>query len=523
MNNQSDSHGQPTLLIIVDGFGINDSKINNGVAAANTPNLDRYFAQFPHTELKAAGPSVGLPKGQMGNSEVGHLTLGAGAIMRQYLVSIDNAIDDGSFFDNKALLGAVEKAKKNQRPLHLLGLVSEGGVHSHNRHLLGLIELCRRHDVSPVLHAITDGRDTAPQAALSQVTSIEPALRAANGHVATVSGRFYAMDRDNRWDRTERAWQAMINQQGKTAQDLTSAIEQSYAVNEFDEFIQPTVIEGASVIAPNDQVVFFNFRKDRTQQLTAALSSSKLDLFDRGNDFQPINVTCMTQYNPDFDLPFAYCQERPATTLAETIADAGLSQFHCAETEKYAHVTYFFNGGKGDCHDNETHLVVPSPQVETYDQAPEMSAHEVADHVIEGMLVNRYEFIVVNFANGDMVGHTAIRDAVVTAVETLDKEVGRVLDAARQIGYSVLLTADHGNCEQLIDPETGKPHTQHTTNPVPCLIIDKAEWALETAGGLKDVAPTVLQLMGLNKPESMTGHSLLRKPEDASSSKEAAA
>ncbi len=523
MNNQSGSHGQPTLLIIIDGFGINDSKINNGIAAANTPNLDHYFESFPHTELDAAGPSVGLPQGQMGNSEVGHLTLGSGSIMRQYLVSIDSAIEDGSFASNKALLNAVQQAKEKKRPLHLLGLVSEGGVHSHNRHLLGLIELCRSHGVSPVLHAITDGRDTAPQAAISQVTSIEPALIAANGSVATVCGRFYAMDRDNRWERTERTWQALINKQGKTAIDLTTAIEQSYAINEFDEFIQPTIIDGSPTIEADDQIVFFNFRKDRTQQLTTSLSSNDFNHFDRGNNFTKIDITCMTNYNPDFDLPFAYHQEQPATTLAETISNAGLSQLHCAETEKYAHVTYFFNGGKEGCHNNETHLVVSSPKVETYDQAPEMSANEVANQVIDNMLINRHDFIVVNFANGDMVGHTAIREAVIKAIETLDEEVGRVLDAARQIGYSVLLTADHGNCEQLIDPKSGKPHTQHTTNPVPCLIIDKSKWALAPGGGLKDVAPTVLQLMGLPIPASMAGHSLLVKPEGACSSKEAAA
>lgn len=506
--NIDDSQKKPTLLVILDGFGINPSKINNGIANAHTPRLDYYFDKFPSTELEACGHAVGLPKGQMGNSEVGHLTLGAGATMAQHLVNIDEAIKDKSFFDNTALVSAVKQAQQNQRPIHLIGLVSDGGVHSHNRHLYALIELCRHYGVSPLLHMITDGRDTAPHSALSYIEELSAALIQANGSVATVSGRYYAMDRDQRWDRTELAWRAMALNQGRTAPTVETAISNAYQREESDEFIKPTVLPHAKGIDASDAVIFFNYRKDRTQQLTAALASSEFEHFNRAH-YTPTSVTCMTLYNPEFDLPFAFSQQQPQTTLAETISKEGLSQFHCAETEKYAHVTYFFNGGKGDCHDKEEHCIVPSPKVDTYDQAPAMSAAQIADKTIAAILETRPSFIVVNFANGDMVGHTAIREAVTQAIEALDHEVGRLLDTATLAGYSIVVTADHGNCEQLIDPETGTPHTQHTTNPVPCLIIAPDSWTLANGGSLKDIAPTVLQLMGIETPHAMTGHSLL--------------
>lgn len=507
---------RPTLLVIMDGFGINPSNINNGIAAANTPRLDEYFNHFPMTQLQASGKAVGLPVGQMGNSEVGHLTMGSGSIMRQDLVRIDDAIEDGSFFQDETLLNAINKAKQNNRPLHLIGLVSLGGVHSHMRHLNALIDLCRQHDVIPHLHMITDGRDTPPQSAIDYIEEIDQKLASAKGTVATVSGRYYAMDRDKRWDRTELAWQAVVNQKGLHASSLTEAIEQAYAAGNNDEFIKPTVLPDANGIDSDDAVVFFNFRKDRTRQLTAALSKKTFEGFERG-DFQPVEVTCMTNYDSYFDLPFVFKEECPETTLAETIYNAGLTQFHCAETEKYAHVTYFFNGGVGDPYPNEDRLIVSSPKVATYDEKPEMSAHDVADSVIEAMEQERYGFIVVNFANGDMVGHTAIREAVIKAVEALDHEVGRVLDSAIKADYSVIVTADHGNCELLVDPDTGKPHTQHTNNLVPCMIIDQVKWKLAPEGGLKDIAPTVLQLMGIKQPSAMTGHSLLVKPVDSNS------
>ena len=511
---------RPTLLVILDGFGINASNINNGIAAAKTPRLDDYFKRYPLTKLQASGKAVGLPVGQMGNSEVGHLTLGSGAIMRQDLVRIDDAISDGSFYDNEMLTAAVTTAKKSNRPLHLIGLVSEGGVHSHMRHLFALLELCRRHQVKPLLHMITDGRDTPPQSAISYIPKIETELARTNGAIATVSGRYYTMDRDKRWERTKLAWDAIVNNQGPQAATLREAIKMAYANGENDEFIKPVILPDATPIHSGDAVLFFNFRKDRTRQLTAALGRGDFNEFERGG-FTPVTVTCMTNYDSRLEMPYAFAEEQPETTLAETIYRAGLSQFHCAETEKYAHVTYFFNGGKGDAFPLEERVIIPSPKVATYDEKPEMSAHEVADTVIKAM-EEKYAFIVVNFANGDMVGHTAIREAVIKAVETLDYEVGRVLDASLAEEYSVILTADHGNCELLVDPETGEPHTQHTTNPVPCMIIDQIPWNLAPTGGLKDVAPTVLQLMGLPCPGAMTGHSLLIKPIDAASSEAAA-
>jgi len=504
---------RPTLLIILDGFGINDSKINNGIASAKTPKLDDYFDRYPWTTLAASGGAVGLPDGQMGNSEVGHLTMGSGAIMRQDLVKINDAIKDGSFFSNKVLNDAIEHAKQNNRPLHLVGLISNGGVHSHMDHLYALLELCFHKGVQPLLHAITDGRDTPPQSAVDYIDELEKRLTASGGVVATVSGRYYAMDRDKRWDRTELAWRAMTHKEGPKADSLRSAITGAYEAGQTDEFIKPTVLSQADVVAPDDAVIFFNFRKDRTRQLTAALARRDFEGFDRGT-YQPVVVTCMTNYDSYFDLPYAFSEERAEATLAETLYHAGLTQFHCAETEKYAHVTYFFNGGVSDAYPNEDRIIVDSPKVATYDEKPEMSAKEVADAVIDQLHDHQYAFIVVNFANGDMVGHTAIREAVIKAIEALDQEVGRVLDEAVKAEYSVILTADHGNAEQLIDPETGKPHTQHTINPVPCLVIDQIHWQLAPEGGLKDVAPTVLQLMGLQKPGAMSGHSLLVRPLD---------
>lgn len=507
---------RPTLLVILDGVGINPSKINNAFAAADTPRLDEYFRRYPMTQLAASGSAVGLPEGQMGNSEVGHLTMGTGSIQRQDLVRIDEAIADKSIYRNPALCAAVARAKQANKPLHLLGLISDGGVHSHLRHLLAMLELCRRSGVTPLLHAITDGRDTPPQCAINQVNLIEAALARSGGTVASVCGRFYAMDRDQRWERTEAAWQAITQAHGRRARSLRQAIESAYALGETDEFIKPIVLPGAQPLDDADTLVFFNFRKDRTRQLSAALSSPDFTAFDRGT-YSPVSVTCMTEYDPALALPYAFAPEQAESTLAETIYHAGLSQFHCAETEKFAHVTYFFNGGRNEPYPNEERLLVPSPQVETYDQQPEMSAAAVADAVIAKLRGHQHAFIVVNFANGDMVGHSAVREAVIRAVEALDREVGRLLDVAVQEDWSVILSADHGNCEQLVDPETGKPHTQHTVNPVPCMIIDQVRWKLAPEGGLKDIAPTVLQLMGIQQPGAMTGRSLLLQPADTSS------
>lgn len=496
------------MLVILDGFGVSPNLEYNGVHLAKTPRLDEYFNQHSLTVLQASGSAVGLPDGQMGNSEVGHLTMGCGQVIRQDLVSIDDSINDGSFFENSILLEAIEKVKQAGKPLHLIGLVSDGGVHSHIGHLFALIDLCKRQGVSPYLHMITDGRDTPPKSAKLYLAELEDRLHDANGKIATIMGRYYAMDRDHRWDRTEQAWQAIVNSQGNHAESALAAIDQSYQNDVTDEFIEPAIIGEATSLDETDSMVFFNFRKDRARQLTAALALDSFEEFNR-NDFTPVSLTCMTEYDEWFHLPFAYCQDRPQTTLGEIISQQGLKQFHCAETEKYAHVTYFFNGRLGEAYENEDRVIVPSPKVSTYDLAPAMSAREISDEVIKAMSNDEYAFIVVNYANGDMVGHTGKQDAIIASIEALDHEVGRVLDAAKHKEYSVILTADHGNCEEMVDSKTGAPHTQHTVYPVPCMILDKEEWQLSTNAGLSSIAPTVLQLMGVQQPSTMASSSLL--------------
>lgn len=497
-----------TILVILDGFGVNPSKRFNAVHEANTPNFDRYFGQYPHTTLQASGRAVGLPDGQMGNSEVGHMTIGCGAILRQDLVRIEDAIEDGSFFKNHSLLNAINNAKAENRPLHLLGLVSDGGVHSHMTHLFALLKACMEHSVKPVLHVITDGRDTAPKAAKQYLKQVLDVMEMTGGEIATITGRFYAMDRDNRWERTKIAWDAMVNGIGTPATDPLQAIDDAYAAGETDEFIKPRILPNAELIKGGDTVLFFNFRNDRPRQIAKALADEDFDGFARGS-FEPVALTTMTEYDKRLLAPVIFPPERPATNLAQTISLAGLKQLHCAETEKYAHVTFFFNGGRERTYAGEERIVVPSPKVETYDLQPEMSAKEVADTVIKAIEDDKYCFIVVNFANGDMVGHTAVGNAVIQAVEALDREVGRLLDVAVANHYSVILTADHGNCDEYIDPLTGEPNTQHTVYPVPCLVIDKSNWRMSNEGGLSNLAPTVLHLMGLPKPDTMPSKSIL--------------
>jgi 2,3-bisphosphoglycerate-independent phosphoglycerate mutase len=499
---------KPVVLIILDGVGVNPSPISNAVAQAQTPRLDEYYYRYPFTLLNASGTGVGLPQGQMGNSEVGHLTLGSGCTVRQDLVLIDDAIADGSFQSNPALLAAADAAKAARRPLHLLGLVSDGGVHSHVRHLMSLIELCRRRGVTPLLHMITDGRDTAPKSALNDLFELEQALADAGGGFATVIGRYHAMDRDRRWDRTERAWRAIVLGKGRGAADARSAVNAAYAAGETDEFIQPSVVGGYRGLQHGDPMVLFNFRKDRPRQIAAALALADFDGFDRGDAPRPA-ITCMMEYERTLGLPFAFVPDAPAVTLNQHLSGLGIRQFHCAETEKYAHVTFFFNGGVEAPAAGEVHRLIPSPSVRTYDLKPEMSAPQVADAVVEAIASEQYGFIVVNFANGDMVGHSGDLGAAVLAMEAVDREVGRVLDAAVAHGCGVLLTADHGNCDLMTDPETDEPHTQHTTNPVPLLVVDQQRWLLAASGTLADVAPSVLALMGLPAPAGMTGRSLL--------------
>jgi len=498
---------RPVLLAIFDGFGLNPSRAHNAWALARTPHLDHYFASYPHTVLQASGRAVGLPDGQFGNSEVGHLTLGSGRVLEQDLVRIANAIYGGSFEQLPAWQALLEGARR----LHLVGLVSDGGVHSHIEHLLGIIAVLRHTGLEPVIHMITDGRDTAPRAALTYLEEVEAALASlGRGRIATVSGRYCAMDRARHWDRTERAWRAMALGQGFRAETAREAIEEAYARGEGDEFIQPTVISGHDGIPGDEPVLFFNFRSDRARQLCAAFGLAEFNAFDRdGVCLQ--NLVCMTEYDATYPFPVLFATEMPNDVLSEVISDAGLKQLHCSETEKFAHVTYFFNGGREPPFLNEERIIVPSPEVATYDMQPEMSAPQIADALIAAIESGKYAFIVTNFANADMVGHTARREAVIRAVETLDLQSHRVFRVALEHNWRVLLTADHGNCDELINPNTGEEHTQHTEYPVPFLIMGEGPVRLSTGRGLADIAPTVLELLGVPQPRSMTGRSLILK------------
>jgi 2,3-bisphosphoglycerate-independent phosphoglycerate mutase len=495
------------LLAIFDGFAVNPSRAHNAWALARTPHLDHYFASYPHTVLQASGRAVGLPEGQFGNSEVGHLTLGSGRVLEQDLIRIAGAIYDGSLENMAAWQGMLEDAKR----VHLVGMVSDGGVHSHVEHLIGILNLLRKTDVEPVVHMITDGRDTAPKAALDYLALVEEALaKLGRGSIGTVSGRYCAMDRASHWDRTERAWTAMVLGQGLTAGNPREAIRAAYARGEGDEFIQPTVIVGHGGIAPEEPALFFNFRSDRARQLCAAFGLEEFEPFHRSG-IRLQRLVCMTEYDATYPFPVLFPPRIPDQVLAEVISDAGLRQLHCAETEKYAHVTYFFNGGREPPYEGEERIIVPSPKVATYDMQPEMSAPGVADQLIEALESDQYAFIVTNFANADMVGHTARPAAVISAVETLDTESHRVFRVALERGWRVLLTADHGNCDEMINPNTGEPHTQHTEYPVPFLIMGEGPVRLRIGRGLADIAPTVIDLLGLPRPPEMTGRSLIFK------------
>lgn len=501
---------QRAILIILDGFGVNSEGEHNAITQAHTPRLDKYFASFPYTTLEASGMAVGLPEGQMGNSEVGHITMGCGNIIRQDLVLINQAIVDGKFYENNVLLGALAAAKKQSRPIHLLGLVSDGGVHSHINHLKALLRMCKLHGVIPAVHMITDGRDTSPNSALSYLEEISEPLEDAGGAIHTVIGRYYAMDRDNRWERTQIAWESLVSDKGLSADTARSAIRTSYKKEIMDEFIEPTIISGTDRIQPGDEVVFFNFRNDRPRQLAAALAEPDFDNFNRGS-FKPVKMCTMTEFDASFSSPVAFKSERPTTSLSQVVSQSGLKQFHCAETEKYPHVTFFINGGSEVPYPGEERVMVPSPKVATYDLKPEMSAKEVANQVIKVLEDKDHSLIIVNFANGDMVGHTAVPEAIIKALEVMDKQVGRVLDAAIENNVNVLLTSDHGNCDQMYDALTGDPHTQHTTNPVPCLVIDNhRELELRDGEGLSSVTPTILELMNIPKPSSMKAVSLIK-------------
>jgi 2,3-bisphosphoglycerate-independent phosphoglycerate mutase len=488
---------RPVLLAIFDGFGLNPSRAHNAWALARTPHLDHYFACYPHTALQASGRAVGLPDGQFGNSEVGHLTLGAGRVLEQDLVRIADAIYDGSLEEKPVWQRMLEGARR----LHLVGMVSDGGVHSHIEHLLGVLNLLQRTEVEPIVHMITDGRDTAPKAALNYLAKLEQVLaKIGKGSIATVSGRYCAMDRARHWDRTQKAWQAIMLAQGLTADEPREAIESAYGRGEGDEFIQPTVIVGHGGIAHDEPVFFFNFRSDRARQLAAALGLQDFGAFDRGSAGTR-QLFCMTEYDATYPFPVLCDPRVPEEGLAEMISAAGYRQFHCSETEKYPHVTYFFNGGREPVFTGEARVIVPSPTVATYDLQPEMSAARIADQMIKAITSEQYTFALVNFANGDMVGHTARREAIIHAVETLDLQGNRVFRAALERGWRVLLTADNGNCDEMVDPNTGEPF----------LIMGEGPVRLRIGRGLADVAPTVLDLLGLPQPLAMTGRSLIIK------------
>ncbi len=495
------------LLAIFDGFGVNPSRAYNAWALSKTPHLDHYFASYPHSVLQASGLAVGLPDGQFGNSEVGHLTIGAGRVLEQDLVRIANSIYDNSFQQIPEWQSLLENTSR----VHLLGMVSDGGVHSHIEHLLGILHLFKDIEVEPVVHFITDGRDTAQRVALNYLPKLEAAFKKiGKGKIATVSGRYCAMDRAQHWDRTQRAWEAIVLAEGLSAEDPVEAIQSAYERGEGDEFIQPTVIKGHHGIAENEPTLFFNFRSDRARQLSAAFGLSEFTGFERKN-VGLRKIYCMTEYDATFPFPVLFKTHIPDNVLAELISNAGLKQFHCSETEKYPHVTYFFNGGREPPYPGEDRKIVPSPQVATYNMNPEMSAAPIANELIAAIESDQYAFAVVNFANADMVGHTADLEATIRAVETLDLQSHRVFQVALQKGWKIIVTSDHGNCDEMIDPVTGEPNTQHTVYPVPMLLMGAGPAQLRIGRGLADLAPTVLDLLGLPQPSSMTGHSIIRK------------
>ena len=512
---------QPEVLalIIMDGFGLTEKKEGNATYTADTPNIDRYLDEYPSAVLQASGEAVGLPEGQMGNSEVGHLNLGAGRVVYQEYTRINKAVDNDELVENEVLKEAISEVKEHESSLHLMGLLSDGGVHSHNRHLYGLLEMARKANLEEVyIHTILDGRDTPPRSAVTYMKELQQKIKEIGiGKIATVSGRYYSMDRDNRWDRTEKAYQALVMGEGETAPDPVTAVEQSYEEDTNDEFVLPTVIiedgQPIATVKDNDSFIFFNFRADRARQITRALGLDNFEEFARPQKHpQDLYYVCMTEYDEEFGLPIAFPQMQIDNILAEVLGNNSLKQLRIAETEKYAHVTFFFNGGEEKKFPGEDRKLIPSPDVATYEQKPEMSAYEVTETLLEIIEQEKYDVIILNFANPDMVGHTGFFDAAVQAVEAVDECVGQVVSALTDHGGQVLLTADHGNSEQMED-EKGEPHTAHTSNPVPLAYIGGPEGVDISSGILADIAPTMLELLGLEKPDEMTGHSLLKKEE----------
>ncbi|HEY7415774.1 MAG TPA: 2,3-bisphosphoglycerate-independent phosphoglycerate mutase [Ktedonobacteraceae bacterium] len=520
---------RPFVLIVMDGWGINSRKDGNAIALANTPNIDKIARAWPTTSVKTSGEAVGLPPGQMGNSEVGHQNIGAGKRVLQDYTRVSEAIKDGSFFKNPAFLKAIEHVKRHQAQLHICGLLGDGGVHAHESHLEALLRLAHMHNVERTyIHSFTDGRDTSPTGGIEFMRKLQTRATEIGGDhaakVATVSGRYYAMDRDNRWDRTAKTYFAMVRGEGRQADSALAAIQQSYDQNVTDEFIIPAVVmedgHPVTTVRPGDAIIHYNFRPDRARQLTKAFvlpamppqAEGKLD---RGPRISDLQFVMMTEYEEGLDAEVAYRADEVDMPLARVIADQGMLQFHTAETEKYAHVTYFINGRRETPFKGEDRLLVPSPKVPTYDLQPEMSADGVTETAIEHIRSGKYDLVIMNYANADMVGHTGVIPAAIKAVEAVDKGVGQVAEATLAVGGGLLITADHGNAEQLIDYEdNNKPYTAHTTNPVPLYLVvpQYASAKLRSDGILADVAPTILQIMEIPQPADMQGHSLILAP-----------
>ncbi|MBQ9989198.1 MAG: 2,3-bisphosphoglycerate-independent phosphoglycerate mutase [Clostridia bacterium] len=506
-----------TALLILDGFGASDQQSDNAVYAAKTPNIDRLMAQCPHTTIQASGLAVGLPEGQMGNSEVGHLNIGAGRVVYQELTRITKSIQDGDFFENPAMVKAMDNAKETGHALHVFGLCSDGGVHSHIDHFIAVVEMAAKRGLEKVfVHCFMDGRDVPPSSGKGYLEQMQAALdRIGVGKIATVIGRYYVMDRDNRWERVEQAYNALAFGEGNLGTDAVAMVQENYDRNETDEFIKPIVIteNGAPIgcVQSGDSVIFVNFRPDRAREITRAFLFQDFDGFTRKNGWFPLQYVSMTQYDANFAelLDVAFKPVKLTMTLGEYMASQGKTQLRIAETEKYAHVTFFFNGGVEKENEGEDRALIPSPKVATYDLKPEMSAYEVAEEAEKRVRSGQYDLMILNFANPDMVGHTGIMDAAVKAVETVDACVGRVVDAIVECGGSCLITADHGNAEMMKD-ESGEPMTAHTTNVVPLICVDKRVSALEDGGALCDIAPTLLAMMGLEQPAEMTGRSLIK-------------
>ncbi len=507
---------KPTVLMILDGFGLNDRQDANAVYLAKTPVIDGLMKEYPFVKGYASGLAVGLPDGQMGNSEVGHLNMGAGRIVYQELTRITKEIQDGDFFKNEALLEAMKNAREHDSSIHFMGLLSDGGVHSHNTHLYGLLEMAKREGLKKVyVHCFLDGRDTPPASGKGYIEELQAEMKKIGvGEIGVVSGRYYAMDRDNRWDRVELAFKALTKGEGVKGTDAAEAVQASYDNGKTDEFVLPTVIEKdgkpVTTIKPNDSVVFFNFRPDRAREITRAFCTDDFTGFERGGRM-PLTYVCFTDY--DDTIPnklVAFHKVQLADTFGEYLAAHKMTQARIAETEKYAHVTFFFNGGIEEPNEGEDRILVKSPKVPTYDLQPEMSAPEVCDKLVEAIRSQKYDVIIINFANPDMVGHTGVIDAAVKAVEAVDTCVGRAVEALKEVNGQMFICADHGNCEQMIDYETGEPMTAHTTNPVPFILVNAdPKYTLRENGVLADIIPTLIQLMGMEQPADMTGKSLL--------------